>query len=182
MNGDSNFKEKAKLIYEFDLNSPLFAVIAEEMISENNFEQAVETLQKGLELYPDYATAYLLLGKALLKLNKTDEAKSAFENAEKFFSSDYYGKLLAGEKSNEEKIDPILQEINDEILPEKPEPEIEEEEEEFASETLAAVYKAQGAFAEALKMYEKLLEKNPEKEEIYTQEIKELKEKINSEN
>ncbi len=183
MNDNFQFSEKAELLYKFDKASPLFAVVASNRAAENNFEEAEKILTEGLQNYNDYATAYLILSKVQNELGKHD---SALENLDKAMRinpnpkiREHYEKLLSGEKKAEEEDNPILKEINEEILPEKPEYEEETAEEEFVSDTLAAVYKAQGAFEEALKMYEKLIEKNPEKKEAYLTEIEELKKKIN---
>ncbi len=183
MNDYSKLSEKAELIYKFDKKTPLFAIAASKRIADDNLEEAEKVLSEGLVNFPDYPTAHLILSKVLLKLGKEEEARAALNKGlelnPNIKTKEYYEALFAGKEEAEEEIDPIMKEINEEILPEKPEDEEVTEEEEFVSETLAAVYKAQGAFEEALKMYEKLIEKTPEKEDIYRSEIEELKKKIN---
>ena len=45
----------------------------------------------------------------------------------------------------------------------------------IVSETLANIYITQGEFREALKVFEKLLNKNPQKRDYYLQKINEIK-------
>lgn len=52
--------------------SPLFAVEAEELLNEGKYREAIELCKQGLEVYPEYDTAKLILSKAL-KLNGMDE-------------------------------------------------------------------------------------------------------------
>ncbi len=48
----------------------------------------------------------------------------------------------------------------------------------IVSETLAKIYVAQGEFREAIAVYEKLSQKNPGKEEYFSQKIAGLKSKL----
>jgi len=58
------FNDKVSLIYEYDNKSPLFVRKANVEIENNNLDAAVEIFNSGLKLYPQYAAAYLVLGKA----------------------------------------------------------------------------------------------------------------------
>ncbi len=58
------FNDKVRIIYEYDNQSPLFVRMANTEIENNNVDLAVEILNKGIETYPQYPTAYLLLGRA----------------------------------------------------------------------------------------------------------------------
>ncbi len=62
------FDEKVNLIYEYDKKSPLFIRVANTEINNNNVEKAIGILNQGLDDYPQYAAAYLLLGKAYMLL------------------------------------------------------------------------------------------------------------------
>jgi len=82
------FNNKVSLIYEFDKTSPLFIRKAEVEIENNHIERAIEILNAGLKLYPDYIAAHLLLGKAwaltghfdaALEINKSGMCQSAFK-------------------------------------------------------------------------------------------------------
>ena len=48
------------------------------------------------------------------------------------------------------------------------------------SETLAKIYTAQNEYEEAIKVYKKLIAKEPEREEHYSNMIREIKQKVNS--
>ena len=48
------------------------------------------------------------------------------------------------------------------------------------SETLAKIYAAQNEYNEAIKVYKKLIAREPEREEHYTNMINEIKHKVNS--
>jgi tetratricopeptide (TPR) repeat protein len=50
----------------------------------------------------------------------------------------------------------------------------------IVSETLAKIYAAQGEYMEAIRVFEKLIDKNPSKKEEYIQKIKELNSKLDS--
>jgi tetratricopeptide (TPR) repeat protein len=61
-------------------------------------------------------------------------------------------------------------------------PSVEEfETPEIASETMAMILESQGKYEEARKVYEKLIETEPDKKEIFELKIKELSER-NAEN
>jgi tetratricopeptide (TPR) repeat protein len=73
------FDEKVSLIYEYNKKSPLFVREANTEIFANNVEKAVEILHQGLQLFPDYPTAHIVLAKALTMLGKYDEALSSYK-------------------------------------------------------------------------------------------------------
>ncbi|MGE5353353.1 MAG: tetratricopeptide repeat protein [Acidobacteriota bacterium] len=73
------FEEKLALIYEYNRKSPLFVRAAGIEIEKNNLHKAVSILQDGLAEYPNYPTAYILLGKAQMMLGNFDEAEEAFK-------------------------------------------------------------------------------------------------------
>ncbi len=60
-----SFDEKAELIYEFDKSSPLFVRRANKEIELNNLDESISILQSGLDTFPEYPTAHILLGRAL---------------------------------------------------------------------------------------------------------------------
>jgi tetratricopeptide (TPR) repeat protein len=72
--------EKVELIYEYDNSSPLFVRVANYEIEKNNLDRAVELLNKGLELYPNYSTGYMVLGKAFLLKGDYENANECFKN------------------------------------------------------------------------------------------------------
>ncbi len=58
------FKNKVSLIYEYNKRSSLFVRMANSEIENNNIEKAIEILNNGIKIFPRYAAAYLMLGKA----------------------------------------------------------------------------------------------------------------------
>jgi len=79
--------DNIKLIYEFNKVSPLFSRVARNEIEQGNFLSAIEILENGLKVHPDYPTAYLIY--AIAKAYEGDEhrAKEAIEKAAKLLSS-----------------------------------------------------------------------------------------------
>jgi tetratricopeptide (TPR) repeat protein len=73
------FSDKVSLIYEYNKRSALFVRMANSEIEKNNVERAVEILNNGIKLYPGYAAAYLILGKALTLLGNYTEAANAIK-------------------------------------------------------------------------------------------------------
>ncbi len=92
------FNDKVSLIYEYDKRSPLFIRMANTEIENNNVEKAMAILQAGLTLYPEYAAAYFLMGKAHILLgNYTPALKNLKQGSELIHSKktyDYYFKEL----------------------------------------------------------------------------------------
>lgn len=68
------FNDKVNLIYEYDKRSPLFVRTANTEIEKNNIQKAIEILSSGVKGYPDYAAAYILLGKAYTLLGNYGKA------------------------------------------------------------------------------------------------------------
>ena len=58
------FREKVKLIYEYNKESPLFVRAAYFEIQNNNFDDAIFILRQGLKLYPENPVAIFLLARA----------------------------------------------------------------------------------------------------------------------
>lgn len=67
--------DKVKLIYEFNKNSPLFARVAASEIEKGNYLEAIKVLDDGIDLYPNYASAFLVLAIAKAYEGKEEEAK-----------------------------------------------------------------------------------------------------------
>ena len=68
------FNDKVSLIFEYDKESPLFVRQANTEIDSNNIDRAIEILILGLKLYPEYPTAYMLLGKAYTLIGEYSKA------------------------------------------------------------------------------------------------------------
>lgn len=67
--------DKVKLIFEFNKNSPLFARVAASEINKGNYLEAIKVLDDGIDLYPNYASAFLVLAIAKAYEGKEEEAK-----------------------------------------------------------------------------------------------------------
>jgi tetratricopeptide (TPR) repeat protein len=87
-------KEKLALIYEYNKKSLMFIRAADIQISNNNLQIALDILSDGLKLYPDYPTAYLLLGKILVLQGEYTKAEKAFTKGAEILNNkstlDYY--------------------------------------------------------------------------------------------
>ncbi len=89
--GNSSDKVKANkfaLIYEFNNDSPLFARVAADLINENEFERAIEILEKGLKLYPEYPTPYFIYAKALAYAGNPEKAKEMVQKGSDLIKSE----------------------------------------------------------------------------------------------
>ena len=75
MNSNSEYKE----IFESNNKSLLFARVASDAINDGEFEKALSILETGIHLFEEYPTPYFLMGDLLIKLNKIEEAKNAFQ-------------------------------------------------------------------------------------------------------
>lgn len=64
--------------------TPVFALDAEELFEIGQYTDAVALCKQGLELYPEYASGYAVLYKALLALEHISEAQSCLEKGLSF--------------------------------------------------------------------------------------------------
>jgi len=214
---EENYKNKIRLIYEFNRKSPLFARIASWELENNNYDSAIEILEAGLREYPDFPTPYFLLGKAYTKKNDFAKALKCYKRGSELIHSrdtyHYYLKELESYKNLktppefrnldytvekkeiiqpepgsklEDNLNELAEKISKAKIPVQPSPVKEEKKSSFfkdentggimiVSETLAKIYVAQGEYDEAINVYEKLAERNPSKEEYFSQKISELK-------
>jgi tetratricopeptide (TPR) repeat protein len=201
------FNDKVNLIYEYNKQSPLFVRVASGEIDKNNVEKAVEILNEGLSLYPDYPVAHILLGKALMLKGKYKDSLDSFRKGSELVNSHKVYEYYLQEVENLKKQRALFESshkpgfINESNEREEPDenPSLEKELTSFdsmdeqkntpvssgqegdtiVSETLANIYITQGELREALSVFERLLNKNPQKREYYEEKINELKTKLN---
>src|SRR6266545_2823476 len=64
---------------EHDPASIAFAQLAEEYRRAGDFERAIGVCRAGLEQHPAYISAHVTLGRALMELQRYDEAQAEFE-------------------------------------------------------------------------------------------------------
>lgn len=238
------FNDKVSLIYEYDKSTSLFVRNANTEITKNNVDNAINILINGIHKYPDYPTAYLVLGKAYTLKGEFKDAEEAYRKGSDIIYSDttynFYTKEIEAlkaeralfksdrgtaflvnedqaiekdehalfkneniennkikidkiekeiddtpyiEKEFDEKLDELANEIATARMPEIDKSKIDNvstkefiaEDTMIVSETLAKIYEAQSEFLEAIKVYEKLILKHPEKKEEYTNRIIDLK-------
>lgn len=197
------FNDKVNLIYEYNKQSPLFVRVANGEIDKNNLEKAVEILNDGLSLYPDYPVAHILLGKALMLLGQYKESLESFRRGSELVNSHKIYNYYLQEVENLKKQRALFESSRkpgfikgaDEEETGDNKISLEEELSSFdsmedqkktplssgkggdaiVSETLANIYITQGEFREALSVFERLLNKNPQKSEYYQGKINELK-------
>jgi tetratricopeptide (TPR) repeat protein len=231
------FNNKVSLIYEFNKKSPLFIRKADEEIRNNHIEKAVQILNAGLKIYPDYAAANFILGRAYSLLGQFNNALKYIKNGAALINSsktyDYYLKEIDSarkqrslfdastrtsffsseiepelpveipqENKIEEKIKPPFEDIQilniedrlEDVAREISFAKLNESSSNidyelsnidnlsghimFVSETLAKIYIAQGELQEAIDVYQKLIKKNPAKEDYYLQKISELQSQL----
>lgn len=68
---------KIKLVYEFNLNSPLFARVAAAIVRNGNISEAETILENGIKQFADYPTGYLILSLCYAYAGKKQEAINA---------------------------------------------------------------------------------------------------------
>ncbi len=124
--------DKVLLIYEFDTNSPLFAPVANYYLEQKEIKKALEVLKHGLELYPDYPSGHIIMGKVLTVNGDYDKAKEHFIIASRILNSSetlkFYNNKIGSVISNSQKLsDAVNTYFEDDDLFKQ------EEDEEFSS-------------------------------------------------
>ncbi|MDD4856547.1 MAG: tetratricopeptide repeat protein [Candidatus Krumholzibacteria bacterium] len=168
-------------------DSRLFAPLADAYRKNGEVDKAIEVLEKGLERFPQYASAHVILGKCFYDKGATARAKSEFhrvleldeENlvALKYMgdilvaedkrseAGEYYRRILAVDPKNEE-VALSLKEIEASFVVK----EInlgdtksirDERPKELATMTLAGIYAAQGYYNKALNIFREVLIREP---------------------
>lgn len=198
--------DKIKLVYEFNNDSPLFARVAEAELNDGKADNALQILTDGLKSYPGYLSAHIVYVEALAKkgeytkvIDKLEELRSTFNDDEVI---NYYLEKIEEEKAENQELEDNIRNVDKPIeddlenlaetiskakIPRAGEGNVNNEIENvtptgglFISETLAEIYLSQSNLKEALEIYEKLLESNPNKAEHYKQKIDEIKNSMNN--
>jgi tetratricopeptide (TPR) repeat protein len=202
MAGEMN-EELQNLIDRFGRapDSRLFAPLADAYRKSGDIDKAIEICERGLEKYPDYASAHIILGKCFYDKGATQRAQDEFMNvldhdpenmvAIKFMGEislaenkqeeavDYFKRLLAIDPMNEEA-SRILKEMESdfrvkEIDLENKKTVRDERPRDLATITLAGIYTAQGYYNKALRIYQDILHREPS-----NREAQEMVEKLQS--
>lgn len=216
---DEKLTAKAKLIYERDVNSPLFLKTADYYLQINDPKKAYSIIENGLKLFSDHPLAIILMGKVQYALGNIRETESCLKKASELLNSEetfaYYkkkynlpdrksspfdssrGNLFINtdeefnfdselEKNESGAIEDNLSELSQQLMNARIERNKDVEmnfnqreynlnKSKLATETLAKIYQSQGQKSEAIKVYEMLIIRDPEKTDYYLQKIKELK-------
>jgi cytochrome c-type biogenesis protein CcmH/NrfG len=78
--GDNLRIEELKRRVQMDPASIAFAALAEEYRRSGRFEDAIAACTAGLHRHPAYISAHVTLGRVLLALGRSGEAKAQFEH------------------------------------------------------------------------------------------------------
>ena len=193
MNDDLNAEIKhLQGRYDSAPESRIFAPLADAYRKSGDVEKAIELCEKGLEGYPDYASAHVILGKCFYDKGATERSRAEFERvieidpenmvALKFMgdilmsegdrdeSISYYRKILAIDPTNEdvsEKLKGLENEFREREIDLSDHKSIRKDgqQDELATMTLAGIYAAQGYYNKALKIYKEILEEEPDNKE-----------------
>ena len=68
--------------------SPIFALEAEQLLLDNEYEEAIELCNKGIEEYPYYPAAYAVLAQAHFEKDNIEASKNAIERGLSLFPND----------------------------------------------------------------------------------------------
>lgn len=204
-------KAEIKLLqerYDRAPESRIFAPLADAFRKNGDVDKAIELCDKGLEGYPDYASAHVILGKCFYDKGATERSRAEFERVieidpENMVALKFMGDILMAEGDRDEStsfyrrilaIDPTNEEVSGKLK--GLENEFREREidlgnadtvkqagqpGELATMTLAGIYAAQGYYNKALKMYEEILEKESDNTEA-SEMVGKIKEMIESSN
>jgi len=128
-------------------NSLVFAPLADSYRRSGLIEEAIDIVKKGLDKHPDYASAYIVLGRCYQDQKMYELARAEFEKAleiapENFVAAKLYANMLVSLGQKEEAIkrfnqlletDPGNKEIRQTLEELRPE-EVESEPKELSSE------------------------------------------------
>jgi len=173
------FINKLSLVLEFNERSPFFARIAEFEILRDNTGDALSILEQGVKVHPNYPTAHIIYGLALIKNGSVDKGLEQMKKGTHLIDSDetlnHYLSLIdeylpqgEGLKSEKRFDDNVESDIDDII--DLNEENFEERilgHDHIISETLAEIYLSQDNLYEALAMFSKLAKENPDKEKYF---------------
>lgn len=178
--------------YDRSPDSRIFAPLADAYRKSGEVDKAIELCEKGLEGYPDYASAHVILGKCFYDKGATERSRAEFERVieidpENMVALKFMGDILMSEGDRDASIscyrrilaiDPTNDEVSGKLKgleDEFREREIDLGDAEtvrksghpagLATMTLAGIYAAQGYYNKALKIYSEILDAEPDNKE-----------------
>jgi tetratricopeptide (TPR) repeat protein len=189
MRGELN--EKFQTLLDRFNRSPesrIFAPLADAYRKKGDVEKAIKICEQGLQRFPDYASARVILGKCYYDNGASERSKTEFERVleldsenmvalkflgDIFFAEDnkekaagYYNELLSIDPKNKE-VKKFLDQLSEEFIPKSIDLNDDKNIERTTKETgpttmtLAGIYAAQGYYSRALEVYEGVLKKDP---------------------
>jgi tetratricopeptide (TPR) repeat protein len=181
-------------------NSSLFVRVAADEIEKGNFEEAISILKKGIELFENYATPYLLLGTCFNATDNKDEAENnfrignsllndsfqsnlSFENSDLENSSNFEDEQL---EDLADKLKVAKIEVDHSITNPNQDSSTSEDNGDFkplkglVSETLASIYFDQSNYKEAKAIYKTLIDIQPERTDYFNKKIAEVESRMRS--
>ena len=155
-----------KAVLALDPKAPVFVELAEALIEDGKPEEAAQVCRRGLEHHPDLLAGWVTLIEALVSSGRTEEAQQAISQAklQAVAASQSLEKLARLEEryGSREELEPSDLEDVPALLTEGDEKEAMD----IASPTLANLYLRQGLPAAAVKVYKRLLAKDPSNKAI----------------
>lgn len=185
-----HFLKKSIVVLDYKPDSPLLIYFALSKYVNGDYSEAVDLLEKYLVKYPNSSCALILLSKAYAQLGKYQLAmqylKEACEEIRSNLTFEFYLKEIEQIKNKERlifgssKSSPAELRIEENLnLSEK---DINDKNTTYdgmlVSETLAKIYISQGEFREAIKIYEKLIERKPDSKQKFLTAIEELNSRL----
>jgi len=182
--------QKAQIISDLNRDTSLSLHIANKNYRDEHYDESAELLERHLEKFPFDTAAQILLSKNYAQLGKYHQAVQHLKSIASTIHSpktiDFYLQeiedIQRGEKTgfNIDNLNLTDFKIPVETHKEYSTPSGEPKTYEtlLVSETLAKIYISQGEFTEAIKIYEKLIERKPENNEKYLHSIEELKSRL----
>lgn len=189
-NISDSFSRKALILSQLNRESNLFLHLASDEYNSKNYFEAIEIIEKDLKGLANNPAAQIILGKAYAQLGEFHQAVQQLKSVSLTIHSpetfDFYLKEIEEIRKKELKdfdtgiSQPpdykISDDFNQREMPYSVEPKTYET--MLVSETLAKIYISQGEFKEAIKIYEKLIDRKSENKEKYLYTIEELKSRL----
>jgi tetratricopeptide (TPR) repeat protein len=194
--------------YDRSPDSRIFAPLADAYRKSGEVDRAIELCEKGIEGYPAYASAHVILGKCFYDKGATERSRAEFERVieidpENMVALKFMGDILMSEGDRDASIscyrkiltiDPMNDEVSGKLK--GLEDEFREREidlgdtdtvrktgqpADLATMTLAGIYAAQGYYNKALKIYSEILDAKPDNKEA-AEMVAKIKDMIDSSN
>ena len=173
--------DRLRTAVESDPSSLAFVALAHLGLGRGDHEGAIRICTEGLEYHPNHSTGRLVLGLALERAGREEEAQLAFRQVLETDPGNRIANQRLGEAFRRGATVPEPQ------APPKPRPPPAEEEDAidlgdeiaFFTISMAEVYEKQGFFERALSIYQRVLSLQPDRAEVRDR-IRELKARMSA--